>query len=222
MTRTFSLPDDEKPAIDKMAVLEFFEKRAEKVKNLGTTRVVIYQDKNPDLAERRDAAEKSLLYPMIQLSKEEHVLDAGCGSGRWAELIIPNCGTYHGVDVSPGLVGIATQRLGHLPNAWFSVCSLDEISLPKIGAANFFSRILSFGVFMYLNDDAVMQALRKMALVAAPQARIILREPVAMPCRLTLKEHFSDDMDQYTTQFIARSLSSWRCLMRLWAVQGFA
>ena len=121
MTRTFSLPGDEKVEIDDAAVLDFFEKRAEKVETLGPSRAVIYQDKTPALAERRDAAEKALLYPMLQLDKEAQVLDAGCGTGRWAELIIPACGSYHGVDVSPGLVRVAKQRYDHFSNARFSV-----------------------------------------------------------------------------------------------------
>ncbi len=197
MSRTFTKPGDEELVIDEAAVLDFFEKRAEKVETLGPSRAVIYQDKNPVLAERRDAAEKALLYPMLHIDKEARVLDAGCGTGRWAELVIPACGTYYGVDVSPGLVRVARQRFGDCSNANFSVCSLDDISLEAIGAQDLFSHILSFGVYIYLNDDAVLEALRRFSLVAAPNARILFREPVAVQNRLTLKEHFSEDMDQY-------------------------
>jgi SAM-dependent methyltransferase len=196
MSRIFSFPDEEKPAIDKAAVLDFFEKRAEKVETLGPTRAVIYQDKSPDIAERRDAAEKALLYPKIKLGKEECVLDAGCGTGRWAELIIPACRFYHGVDVSPGLVRIAKQRFGHLPNVQFSVCSLDELLPEVVGVTELFSRILAFGVYIYLNDDAVLRALNCMAMVAARKAMIVVREPIALQNRLTLQENFSEDMDQ--------------------------
>ena len=197
MSRIFSRPDDEKPIIDKGSVLQFFEKRAEKASALGPIRTVIYQDKAPDLAERRDASEKSLLYPKIQLSAEDHVLDAGCGTGRWAELIIPACGSYHGVDVSPGLVEIAEQRYGDFQNVRFSVCSLDEITMEKIGATTPFSRIVVFGVYIYLNDNEVLKALRCIGEVSAPKARILVREPVATQSRLTLREHFSEDMEQY-------------------------
>jgi SAM-dependent methyltransferase len=196
MTRTISLPNDEKPVIDKAAVLDFFEKRARKVETIGPTRAVIYQDKSPDLAERRDKAEKALLYPMIQLGKEDHVLDAGCGTGRWAELIIPVCGYYHGVDISPGLIRVAKQLYGHFPNAQFSVCSLDELSIDTIGAVSLFSRILLLGVFIYLNDQEVLEALHRLVQLAAPRTRILIREPIAVRNRLTLREHFSDDMDQ--------------------------
>ncbi len=196
MPRIISLPGEEKPAIDKSAVFDFFEKRAEKVGTLGPTRAVIYQDKSPDLADRRDAAEKALLYPRIELGTDDVVLDAGCGTGRWAELIIPACDFYHGIDASPGLIQVAKQRFGHFRNAKFSVCSLSEISPALFGDTRLFSRILSFGVYIYLNDDEVLLALNRIAFVAAQKARIILREPVGIKNRLTLKEYFSEDMDQ--------------------------
>ena len=41
-----------------------------------------------------------------------------------------------------------------------------------------------------------MLTLNRIALVAAQKARIILREPVGIKNRLTLKEYFSEDMDQ--------------------------
>jgi len=197
MSRILSSVDDDKPKIDETAVFDFFEERAKKAQVLGPTRAVIYQDKSVDLAERRDEAEKTLLYPMLQLSETDSVLDAGCGTGRWAELIIPACEYYCGVDVSPGLIEIARQRYGHYPNAQFSVCSLDEISLETINATTLFTRIVSFGVYIYLNDNSALQALRGAAMVAAPRAKILLREPIATQQRLTLHEHFSEEMDQY-------------------------
>jgi SAM-dependent methyltransferase len=197
MSRTFSRPGESSPQIDKEGILKFFEQRAEKVEALGATRAVIYQDKDQDLAERRDAAEKTLLYPMLQLRPEDRVLDAGCGTGRWAEILIPQCAAYHGADLSPGLIKVAKNRFGAAVNAHFSVCSLDEISLQAIGETAPFSRILSVGVYIYLNDDAVLQALRSLAAVAAAEARIVFREPIGVNLRLTLDQHFSEDMEQH-------------------------
>lgn len=196
MTRIYTQLDEEKPLIDKAAVLDFFEKRAEKVKVLGPTRAVIYQDKNPDLAERRDIAEKKLLLPLIQVDGSSHVLDAGCGTGRWAEEIIPKCASYCGVDVSPGLIQIASERFCQYTNARFSVCAVDTISPEAIGVTHHFSHILSFGVFIYLNDEEVLESLHRFAAVADSKSRVIIREPIALQMRLTLQEHFSEEMDQ--------------------------
>ena len=197
MTRIFSRPDDDKPVIDKAAILDFFEKRAEKAEDLGPVRAVIYQDKNADLAERRDIAEKALLYPLIRLNTDSRILDAGCGTGRWAKVVIPNCGTYHGVDVSPGLIRIAEELYGNFPNARFSVCSLDTVAMDSIGAENLFTHILSFGVHIYLNDHEVLEALLRLTQLAASQCRFLIREPIAIQQRLTLQEHFSEDMNQH-------------------------
>ena len=197
MTRRFSKSGEENIEIDESSVLEFFEKRAEKVDTLGPSQAVIYQDKNPKLAESRDAAEKALLQPKIKLDSQAIVLDAGCGTGRWAEVLIPACASYYGIDVSPGLIDVAKKQFEDRQNAHFSVCSLDNISLQNIGAKSPFTHIVSFGVFIYLNDAAVLSALERISQVAAPQARIVMREPIAITNRLTLKEHFSEDMDQY-------------------------
>jgi len=197
MSRTFSRPGDQSPEIDRKAVLDFFEQRAAKVGEIGATRAVIYQDKNLDLAERRDAAEKAFLYPKLDLRAQDRVLDAGCGTGRWAGLLLSSGAEYHGVDVSPGLIDVAKRHFDTTQGARFTVCSIDAISLDAIGASDPFSRIVSFGVYIYLNDDEVRQALRQLADVAAADCRILFREPVGLDMRLTLKEHFSDDMDQY-------------------------
>ncbi len=196
MTRIYTPVDEEKPLIDKSAILDFFEKRAEKVEVLGPICAVIYQDKNPGLAERRDAAEKGLLLPLIEIDRSSNVLDAGCGTGRWAEVIIPECAYYHGVDLSPGLIRVARERFAQCENAQFSVCTIDKLSIETIGATTEFSHILSFGVFIYLNDNEVLEALRRYVAVAASKSRIMFREPIALLDRLTLLEHFSDDMNQ--------------------------
>jgi cyclopropane fatty-acyl-phospholipid synthase-like methyltransferase len=177
-------------------VLSFFEQRAAKCEQLGPLRAVIYQDKHPDLAEKRDRAEKELLLPKLQLGKDDRVLDVGCGTGRWASLLIPSCARYRGVDVSPGLIAIATKLHGQHANARFSVGSLEELSRAGLGETDGFTRIVCFGVLVYLNDGEARRAMRAMLECAATRCRFVLREPVGIPGRLTIKEHFSEDMDQ--------------------------
>jgi len=157
---------------------------------------VIYQDKNADLAERRDAAEKARLLPLLKVDNSSRILDAGCGTGRWAEVLIPQCALYFGIDVSAGLINIAIERFDNHNNAQFAVCPVDTLTKEKICIDQAFTHILSFGVFIYLNDDEILDALRGYADVAAPGALIMFREPIALENRLTLREHFSEDMDQ--------------------------
>lgn len=196
MARIYSTPGSDPPTIDRSSVLRFFEQRAEKVAMLGPTRAVIYQDKNPDLAEKRDATEKALLLPLMQLGRSSRVLDAACGTGRWAEVLIPNCGSYVGFDASEGLIRVARERFGHCQHARFAVCPADGLTLAGLGEDLPFTHILSLGLFIYLNDSEVAEVLERFSNVAAGTARIVVREPIAIETRLTLQGHFSDELEQ--------------------------
>jgi cyclopropane fatty-acyl-phospholipid synthase-like methyltransferase len=193
MTRVFSDDGQEHPSLDREQVRAFFEQRALKATELGPTQAVIYQDKHPELAAARDRAEKALLLPLMQLTPQARVLDVGCGTGRWADLVGPASGHYHGIDLSPGLLAVARQRL---PGVRFTECPVDGLSLGAIGETRPFSHILSLGVFIYLNDAEWHSALRALLEVAAPACRIVLREPLATGARLTLSGHYSDEMEQ--------------------------
>lgn len=196
MARIKSSSGADTPRIDRSAVENFFEQRAKKAEHLGPLRAVIYQDRHPDLAERRDAAEKSLLLPKLDLSNSDRVLDLGCGTGRWAEVVVSMVQHYHGADFSLGLIAIARERLGQVSNARFSVCAADEVSLERLAEVGPFSRILSFGLMIYLNDDEARSALAAIVGVAAPRCKIVFREPVAVGARLSIVDHFSEELGQ--------------------------
>jgi SAM-dependent methyltransferase len=196
MARIKSAPGTAAPSIDRASVVAFFEQRAKKAETLGPVRAVIYQDRHPNLAEKRDAAEKALLLPKLGLSAIDRVLDLGCGTGRWAEAIVPVAGHYHGVDVSPGLVAIAQGHFASYSNARFTVSGVDELSADRLGDALPFSRILCCGVLIYLNDDEVRKTLAALADLAATHCRLVVREPVGLENRLSIVDHFSEDMDQ--------------------------
>lgn len=193
MTRVHSYHGTDHPSLDREQVRTFFEDRAQKARELGPTQAVIYQDKHPELAAARDRVEKALLLPHMKLTHSARVLDVGCGTGRWSELVQPLCGHYHGIDLSPGLLAVARERL---PQARFTECAVDELSLVAIGETQPFTHVLSLGVFIYLNDIEWRRALCAIREAAAPTCRIVLREPMATGARLTLRDHFSDEMGQ--------------------------
>jgi 2-polyprenyl-3-methyl-5-hydroxy-6-metoxy-1,4-benzoquinol methylase len=188
--------DQGAPQIDPAAVESFFSKRAEKAKTIGSLRAVIYQDKHPDLAERRDFAEKALLLPMLALHKHCRVLDIGCGTGRWTSALAPLVELYHGTDFAAGLIDIARAEHGAEKTVRYSVLPSTSVELGSLGESQGFDRIIMLGLLIYLNEEDVFETLRRVAEVAAPQCRLMIREPVAIGERLTIKEHFSSDLEQ--------------------------
>ncbi len=196
MARIFGKRANENVCLDREAVNTFFEIRAQKSATLGALSTVMYQDKNPELARLRDVAERLLLKDKIAPFHEARVLDLGCGNGRWAgELLDEGC-IYHGVDSSAGLVEIARERYAHVPGANFSVCPIEKTTLTAIGEHQPFDRILCLSVFMYLNDHELVEAAGRLPALASERSRIVVREPVALQERLTILDHFSDDMEQ--------------------------
>lgn len=184
------------PRLDPAAVASFFSERAEKAKTIGSLRAVIYQDKLPDLAERRDVAEKALLLPNLALHEHSRVLDIGCGTGRWTGMLAPLVELYHGTDFAAGLIDIARAENGAAKNVRYSVLPSKSVSLESLGESQGFDRIIVLGLLIYLNEEDVFETFRRVAEVAAPECRLMLREPVAIGERLTIKEHFSSDLDQ--------------------------
>jgi cyclopropane fatty-acyl-phospholipid synthase-like methyltransferase len=197
VTRIFSSPEENsKPRIEKDSVARFFRERAQKVESVGAIRAVIYQDKHPDLAEKRDAAEKARLLPLLELDHSLRVLDVGCGTGRWTADLAHGCASYHGIDFSAELIAHARSAFIESESLRFTVASAEDYSLISLGETQPFDRILCCGVMIYLNDEDVEHAFNCMASVAAPKTRIVLREPVGTHERLTIKEHFSDELEQ--------------------------
>lgn len=196
MAKIFSYPGESAPQITSAAVQRFFEERAIKSTDLGATRAVIYQDKHPNLAERRDTLEKNRLLAKIAPSPTDRILDLGCGTGRWTGCLTASGAYYHGIDASAGLLQIARDGYPPSHSLRFTAVSVDDVSLERLSEPSGFNKVLSFGLLLYLNDDAAEEALRAMARVAAPSARIVLREPVGLLRRLTLVEHYSVDLEQ--------------------------
>jgi len=214
MSRIASSPDDKnKPSIDRKEVEAFFVQRAQRLKELGPLVTVIYQDRHPEVASQKDEADKRRILPLLTLDGSQRVLDVGCGTGRWADEISANSKSYHGIDFSKELIGYATERFRHLHNCRFTQASVTDFSLEGLGETEPFNLILCAGVLMYLNDADVETALENFASVLTPSCRIVLREPMGIGKRLTLKEHYSEDMDQ-TYSAIYRTIEEFEQIIK--------
>jgi len=197
MPRITSSPDDKnKPSIDRTEVEAFFDQRAKRLNELGPLVTVIYQDRHPEVASQKDEADKRRILPILALDGSQRVLDVGCGTGRWASEISAHGKSYHGIDFSKELIEYAKGRYKHLHNCSFTQASVVDLSLEKLGETEPFDLILCAGVLMYLNDADVETTLRNFSSVLTNSSRIVLREPMGIGRRLTLKEYFSEEMSQ--------------------------
>jgi SAM-dependent methyltransferase len=94
----------------------------------------------------RDRLQASLNFPLQEL-QGKLVLDAGCGMGRFAEVVHQYGGTYVGMDFSYA-IDSAQQNAGHLSNVHF--VQADIFSPPFADAM--FDLVMSLGVLHHTPD----------------------------------------------------------------------
>ena len=198
MSRIHTTPGSkENPELDPEQVGAFFDARAERISELGPLHAVIYQEKQGQLAALRDVSEVDCVLPLLALDGHQHLLDIGCGTGRWASRVAPLVSSYVGIDFSEGLLSYARQDLARYPQCSFKRLGADAISPAAFGAIKF-DRFLCAGISIYLNDDQLLRMLSGIASISAMKCRLVLREPVGLGNRLTLNSHWSDELeDEY-------------------------
>lgn len=94
----------------------------------------------------------------------EHVVEIGCGSGRFARRIaaaVAPGGTVLGIDISPALAGLARREAAEAGTANLQILVADAQTATPPGAP--FDRLVSrFGVMFFANPAAAMANLRAM------------------------------------------------------------
>ena len=105
---------------------------------------------------------------------------------------------YYGLDFSKDLIRIAQKR-NRKSNFYFYEEAADHVGKfvqeKDIGK---FNVILIVGILMYLNDEEVNLLLKQIDEICEEHAIICIREPIGMEERLTLKDYFSDELqDNY-------------------------
>lgn len=184
---------DDRESIDAAQVREFFNGRASKEQN--PLNAVMLQPSTSTLPTQRDDYEKAILIP--RPAGQAKILDLGCGAGRLASLFLDKQHSYLGLDFSDELIAIAKTAFETQENIDFAVAELPHVSIPALPIEPPFDHILITGLFIYLNDEAVRDTFSLIARLAAPKARLYIRESLSdMDVRLTLKEHFSEELGE--------------------------
>lgn len=176
----------------------FFDARAKKYNENNPYSVTMYQDNNPELVKERNNEETKRLKPLLKLNRDSRILDVACGIGRWSDAIDVEIDEYCGIDFCHEFIELAKERNKNSNRLFFASSSTELASCMEKEGKNDFNRILLIGSLMYLNDDDVMDTLTQIEKLCDEHAIICVREPIGIGERLTLKEQFSEELqDNY-------------------------
>lgn len=174
---------------------KFYDMRAQNTKNMECPyTAVLLGDQNPEHAAKWNIYENENILPKLNITKNNNVLDIGCGMGRWAEKIIPLCGYYCGVDFSSEMIKVAKERnSGKSGNYEFLNYSFQDFVKEKAEELRGkFDRLIIAGVCMYINDDELEDMLTNLMKCFKKNSIFYLTETVGVERRLTLKEFYSE------------------------------
>jgi len=94
------------------------------------------------------------IFPFESLPVRAEGFDLGCGSGRWADLVLQRVGVLHCIDASERALGVARQRLAGRDGALFHCASVDD--MPIADDSQDFG--YSLGVLHHVPDTATALA----------------------------------------------------------------
>lgn len=109
--------------------------------------VALYSLGRTDLLEHATTSIVQRLQDWGLIGSDRHVLDFGCGSGRLLQALAPLVRSILGIDVSAGMLVLASQNCATLPNV--HVVRTDGASLAAI-ADGAFDLVTAVDVFPYL------------------------------------------------------------------------
>lgn len=114
----------------------------------------------------------------VEVPRDSHVLEIGCGTGELAGLVIERGCTVEGFDLSPSMVKMAEERIqtNNLQGR-FSVRQMGVEGMDAFPNENF-DAVVSTLVFSELNDDERHFALKHAARVLGPGGCIIVADEV--------------------------------------------
>lgn len=98
----------------------------------------------------------------LQLTKNDYVLDLGCGNAALASYFIPNIKAYHGVDFSSYLLSIANEYF-HVPKKTsFQELDLNH-QLDEMVCLERVNKVLIYGTVSYFRKKTVVNLIKKLS-----------------------------------------------------------
>lgn len=182
--------------IDNEKVREFFDERAALYGKIPTLNVALFQEKQGDLAQRRDQLEYETIMEVLA-PYDMHdwlVLDIGCGTGRWAFSLAPLVDWVWAFDISPALIGICKKEQGDLENITFAVGKVDcyPEEFPVC-----YNLIIVSGVFLYTDDSQWYHIASQMLGRVSSGTKIVIRETIGTHGRFEIDNVWSEELQAY-------------------------
>lgn len=176
----------------------FFKNRAEKFNIDNPYSVTMYQDNNAKLVEERNLHEVAKLLPLLKVRNTSKVLDIGCGIGRWADALPNEITEYCGIDFSKELIEIAKKRINLNHFSFYEGATNGVEKILNENEKGKYNTILMIGILLYLNDNDSLSLFEQIQRISEEHTIIVIREPVGIEKRLTLKNFFSEELkDNY-------------------------
>ena len=97
------------------------------------------------LSKERDKNERDIIFPLLNLSGGEKVLEIGCGIGRFAEHIKRDIKIYQGIDFSQKFIKLAQTKFSEFKNIHFQLMSATKIEQKKLKVKPKFDLIVTGG-----------------------------------------------------------------------------
>jgi SAM-dependent methyltransferase len=105
----------------------------------------------------------------LELSRDDRVLELGCGVGRIGKELAGKVARWHGVDISSNMLGVARGRLAEFDNVGFD--ALDRSALQMLGDASF-DKAYCVAVFIHMDKEDFVLYLRELRRVLRPGGRL--------------------------------------------------
>lgn len=106
------------------------------------------QSRLPEVEQKQIFNNYFSVFPWDTLPPNPEGFDAGCGSGRWAQLVAPKVGTLNLIDASDAALTVARRNLAASSNVKFHLASVADIPLED-GSQDFG---YSLGVLHHIPD----------------------------------------------------------------------
>ena len=161
----------------------FWNEAAQKSLLLDKSSAGMLTEGNEFNAVYRRNEEEAHFLRIFKPTHQMRVLEVGSGGGRWSFFLADKVAFVMGIDFSPAMVQLAdTQRMAKgLENVSFA-----NTDLLKFNDEQKYDLVYFSGVLQYMNDEEVIESIKKARSMLTPEGIIISRDTVQQLDRVVL------------------------------------